>query len=82
MSLTQSPEWSALAAHAKEVEPLHMRDLFAADAGRFERFSRELALSDGHRLLLDFSKNRLTDRTLERLSALARAAGVERRREA
>ncbi|MFT3684738.1 MAG: glucose-6-phosphate isomerase [Phycisphaerales bacterium] len=81
MSITASQEWSTLTAHAKEIEPRHMRDLFVADAGRFQRFSRELGLADG-KLLLDFSKNRITDQTLKHLLALASAAGVERRRDA
>ncbi len=53
-----------------------MRDLFAKDPGRFERFS--LALGD---FLLDYSKNRITDETARLLLALARAADVERWRD-
>jgi len=71
-SLTRTPEWQALAAHHREVAPLAMRDLFAADPHRFYRFS--LRLGD---LLLDYSKNRVTDETLRRLLDLARAADVE-----
>lgn len=71
-SLTRTPEWQALVAHHREVAPLAMRDLFAADPQRFARFS--LRLGD---LLLDYSKNRVTDETLRRLLDLARAADVE-----
>lgn len=67
--LTQSPAWQALAAHYRELAPVHMRELFAADPQRFERFS--LRLDD---VLLDYSKNRITSRTLELLHALARQA--------
>lgn len=65
------PAWRALENHFQDVEPLAMRDLFAADPGRFDRFSRRF---DG--LLLDFSKNRITSRTLELLVELARQAAV------
>ena len=54
-----------------------MRDLFAADPGRFCRFS--LRLDD---ILFDYSKNRITDTTLALLCGLARQAGVETKRDA
>jgi glucose-6-phosphate isomerase len=50
---------------------LHMRDLFDADPQRFERYS--LKLDD---LLFDYSKNRITDKTLNLLFDLARQAGL------
>ncbi len=53
-----------------------MRDLFAQDAGRAGRFS--LRLGD---LLLDYSKNRITDETMRLLRALAAEAGVEAMRD-
>ena len=55
----------------------HLRDLFAEDPERFERFS--LRLDD---LLLDYSKNRILPETMEKLLELARAAGVEAARDA
>ncbi len=58
-----------------------MRDLFAKDPTRFKTFSRELRLG-GERLLLDFSKHRITARTLSLLFELAGAAGVEKLRDA
>ena len=66
------PQWTQLAAHAEASAPVHMRDLFAADAGRFERFS----VRDGD-LLLDFSKNRITAETFDLLIKLAQATQVE-----
>jgi len=54
-----------------------MRDLFAADPDRFERYSDEAA-----GLFLDYSKNRLDGRTLELLVQLARERGLEARRDA
>ena len=71
-SLVQTPAWRALAAHHREAATLQMRDLFAADPRRFERFS--LNHED---ILLDYSKNRVTDLTIALLMALAREAGVE-----
>jgi len=65
------PAWRALEQHFPAVEPLAMRDLFAADPNRFSRFSRHF---DG--LLLDFSKNRITPPTFDLLVELARQAAV------
>lgn len=69
--LTKSPAWQALQAHYKTLARIHMRDLFAQEANRFERLS--LRLDD---LLLDYSKNRVTTRTLSLLLALAEDAGL------
>jgi glucose-6-phosphate isomerase len=76
-SVAQSPAWRALAAHYQEIKDVHLRTLFAADAGRGDRFAAEAG-----GFLLDFSKNRVTDRTLELLLDLARDCGLEERREA
>ncbi len=70
--LTDSPPWQALERHARDVRPVQMRDLFAADPQRFERFS--LRFED---FLVDFSKNRITGETLRLLFALARSIRVE-----
>ncbi|GBG13047.1 glucose-6-phosphate isomerase [Novimethylophilus kurashikiensis] len=70
--LTQSPAWQALLSHQQEIAPLHMRDLFAADPARFDKFS--LQFND---ILLDYSKNRITEQTLSKLFALARDRKVE-----
>jgi glucose-6-phosphate isomerase len=74
--LTQSQAWQALGAHQQEIVALHMRDLFAADSARFEKFS--LRFND---ILLDFSKNRITEETLILLLNLARESHVEDWRE-
>jgi glucose-6-phosphate isomerase len=68
---TQLPAWKALEAHYQQVANLHMRDLFAQDPQRFQKFSRRF-----HDILLDFSKNRITDETFSRLIDLARQADV------
>ncbi|MEW6415970.1 MAG: glucose-6-phosphate isomerase [Pseudomonadota bacterium] len=62
---------SQLRAHQAAVAGVHMRDLFAADPHRFERFS--LQVGD---LLLDYSKNRITEETLALLVRLAEEADV------
>ncbi len=66
---SRTPAWNALEQHQRELSSLHLRDLFARDPGRFERFS----LHAGP-LFLDYSKNRITDETLALLLALAQEA--------
>lgn len=75
--LRESPAWKALESHCKSVSKLHLRELFARDEGRAERYTAEAA---GWRL--DYSKHRITDETLKRLFALARERGLEARRDA
>ena len=70
-SLTRSPAWKALKAHHKQMADVHLRDLFAQDARRFDKYT--LRFND---LLLDYSKNIITDTTLHLLFDLARAAGI------
>ncbi len=69
--LTQSPAWRALTGHRDAVQSSHLRDLFATDPRRFDRFSIEV-----EDLLVDYSKNRITDETLKLLFDLARQARV------
>lgn len=71
-SLTQYPVWNALCAHQKSVAPLHMRDFFAADPKRFEKFNLQFG-----GLLLDYSKHRITEETLPLLIQMAREANIE-----
>jgi glucose-6-phosphate isomerase len=72
-SITDSKTWKALAAHQQEIAGTHMRDLFAQDADRFNKFS--LQFKD---ILLDFSKNRITDQTLKLLLGLTKEAKLDR----
>jgi glucose-6-phosphate isomerase len=76
-ALTHSPVWKELQAHHGEVAGLHLRELFAADPKRGERLTVEAC-----GLYLDYSKNRVTDRTLELLLALAAERGLRGRIEA
>ncbi|GAA2512372.1 glucose-6-phosphate isomerase [Streptomyces thermolineatus] len=71
------PEWAALGKHREELGEVRLRELFAADPGRGERCV--LRVGD---LYIDYSKNLVTDRTLELLRGLAAATGVERLRDA
>ena len=72
--IARTEEWRALEGHVASVEPLGLREIFAADPARGE----ELTLDVGD-LHLDYSKNRVTRETLALLVALAERAGVERR---
>ncbi|WP_293934799.1 glucose-6-phosphate isomerase [Iodobacter sp.] len=73
-NLTQTPAWLALEEHFNEVSPLHLRDLFNDDPQRFDKFSLE---SGG--LFFDYSKNRITAKTMTLLMDLARQSGLEAR---
>jgi glucose-6-phosphate isomerase len=75
--LAETAEWRALDAHLEEVRELQLRDLFSSDPGRFDRFSVQL-----NGLLFDYSKNRITETTIELLTRLADAAGVREATEA
>ncbi|MBW2508197.1 MAG: glucose-6-phosphate isomerase [Deltaproteobacteria bacterium] len=68
---TETSAWKQLRSHYGEVAAVQMRDLFLDDPARASRFS--MRLGD---LLFDFSKNRITDRTLELLVRLAQECGV------
>jgi glucose-6-phosphate isomerase len=63
---THTAAWSLLQAHRQELEGTHLRDLFAQDPQRFERFSTCL-----DPLVVDFSKNLVTARTMDLLFQLA-----------
>jgi len=69
--LTLSPAWQALAKHQEEWAGVHMRDLFNQDPDRFEKFSLKFG-----EILFDFSKNRITEKTISLLMDLARQAGL------
>jgi len=72
--LTSRKAWKALQTHYKKVRDLHLRNLFAEDPGRGERMTAEAA-----GLFLDYSKNRVTDKTLKLLIRLAEESGLQSR---
>jgi glucose-6-phosphate isomerase len=74
---TETQAWQALKTHYEEIRGAHLRQLFDDDPARGESFTAE-----GAGLLLDYSKNRLTAKTIQLLLQLARERGVEARRDA
>jgi glucose-6-phosphate isomerase len=73
-SSSKPAAWEALENHHREVGGAHLRDLFASDPGRGERMT-----ADAAGVHLDYSKNRITGRTLELLVALAERSGLRGR---
>jgi glucose-6-phosphate isomerase len=71
---TGLPAWQALQAHADELGTVHLRDLFESEPGRFDAYHVESL-----ELLFDFSRQRLTRRTVELLLELAHACRLEER---
>jgi glucose-6-phosphate isomerase len=76
MSISETPEWKALAEHHLQIRDRHLRDLFAEDPER----GTTLVCRAGD-LHLDYSKNRLTGETVRLLAALADRAGLRARTE-
>jgi glucose-6-phosphate isomerase len=74
--LTESPAWLALKAHYEEIKDVHMRDMFSDDENRFEKYSTHL-----NDILLDYSKNRIVDKSFKLLMDLARQANIEQWRD-
>jgi glucose-6-phosphate isomerase len=72
--LTQRPAWKSLAAHAKKTRTVQLRQLFADDPKRGERMTIKAA-----GLFLDYSKNCITDDTVNLLLKLAEESGLKQR---
>ena len=77
MPLEQRAAWKALEAHAETMRGVTLGELFGKDAGRAGRMRAEAV-----GLLLDYSKNRVTDETLGMLVRLAEECGLKARTEA
>ena len=75
--LRERPAWAALQTHFEQIRPTHLRELFATDPTRGERMTAQ-----GAGLYLDYSKNRVTDETLQLLQALAKQSGLHERTQA
>ncbi|UAY50729.1 glucose-6-phosphate isomerase [Ferruginibacter albus] len=69
---TTTAAWQQLQQHYATVKDVHMKDLFEEDADRFDKFS----LYEKN-ILFDFSKNRITDTTIELLLQLAKDCQVK-----
>jgi glucose-6-phosphate isomerase len=72
--LTERKAWKALGDHYKNVEKLHLRNLFADDPQRGERLTVEDV-----GIFLDYSKNRITDETVKLLLELAEESNLQAR---
>ena len=72
--LSERQAWNALTAHYVQIRELHLRKLFADDPKRGERMTLEAA-----GLYLDYSKNRITEETLNLLVQLAKESGLRAR---
>ena len=68
---TTTQSWKQLSEHAAKMKQVHMRDLFQQDKERFSKFS-----SCAEDIVFDFSKNIITEETLDLLLALAKECGV------
>src|SRR5690349_5101331 len=71
-SVTQLEVWKKLQEHRKAMESFHLRDAFAKDPNRFEKFS----ISFQNDILFDYSKNLVTEETLQLLLELARECNI------
>jgi glucose-6-phosphate isomerase len=71
------PAWQALEAHYQQIKGVHLRELFEQDPQRGEKLRLQAA-----GFYLDYSKHRLTEKTLDLLVDLARECGLEEQREA
>ena len=63
---TTTKSWQNLRQHHEKTKNIHMRTLFAEDDHRFDKFS--IRFND---MIVDYSKNRITEETLKNLIALA-----------
>jgi glucose-6-phosphate isomerase len=73
-ALNQGPAWKALAEHYQSIRMLHLKQLFAEDSRRGERFAAEAA-----GIYFDYSKNRITEETIRLLVRLAEERGLRGR---
>lgn len=69
---TETAAWQALEKHFAEMENVTIRDLFEQDSNRFKEFSATF----DNQMLIDFSKNRITDKTLTLLRELAKESDL------
>jgi glucose-6-phosphate isomerase len=72
--LSERPAWKALQAHYQQIQGKDLKQLFADDRARGERFTVETG-----GIFLDYSKNRITEETLKLLIQLAEESGLRAR---
>ncbi|MFN5135838.1 MAG: glucose-6-phosphate isomerase [Chitinophagaceae bacterium] len=69
---TSTNAWQLLEVHAQEMKKLHMKELFATDPSRFAKFS-----TCAEDIVFDYSKNIITDETIQLLIQLAAECGIK-----
>lgn len=74
---TETPAWKALKAHQTQMKKVQMKDLFAQDSKRFKKMSIQF-----DQILFDYSKNIITEETLQKLLQLAEDCKVKEARKA
>ncbi len=72
MRLTELTEWKDLESHFQQIQHVHLKELFRGDPLRANKFTL-----NGLGLYVDFSKNRITEKTVQLLVKLAKAAGLK-----
>ena len=77
LTLTNRPAWKSLKSHYEKTRDIHLRQLFADDPNRGQHMATE---SLG--IYLDYSKNRITDETIQLLVKLAEETGLRDRMDA
>jgi glucose-6-phosphate isomerase len=70
---SKTESWHSLRRHFEKIRNIHMKTLFAEDPQRFDKFS--IRFND---LIVDYSKNRITEKTLKELIALAEECGLKK----
>lgn len=75
--INKTKAWKKLTEHYRHIKRQEMRDWFDADAQRVEKFTLKL-----DNILFDFSKNRVTERTMKHLLRLAKDRGIKEKIEA
>ena len=69
---TSTTSWAALEQHASAMKTIRIKELFSRDADRFKNFS--FRFND---TIIDFSKNRITEETIQLLQELALECGLK-----
>jgi glucose-6-phosphate isomerase len=69
---TKTKSWQKLSDHYEKLKDVHMRELFTRNPGRFQKFS--IQFND---ILVDYSKNRITEETIQVLLELAREVDLK-----
>lgn len=70
---TQTTAWKNLQKHFTQIKDIHISELFKQDSNRFSKFSATFQ----DQILLDYSKNRINQETLDKLQALAEETGLQ-----